>query len=140
MIDDLFILMQWENYGHLFISLIISTLVIGITVYKVYFKEKIIEGNIFKKIGRAISGAAKSATKALDPTKFINSAITSVSDFFKDLFHAYVLEKMFSRYGGHQLYVVTCIHQFADKLRDFICCRRTTGTQQYVSFSIRGIK
>lgn len=86
MIEDLLILMQWGNYGHLFLILVISSLVIGITIYKVYFKERIIEGGLFKKIGRAISGAARSATKALDPTKFINDAIKKVGDFFKDLF------------------------------------------------------
>ena len=86
MIEDLLILMQWGNYGHLFLVLIISSLVIGITIYKVYFKEKIIEGGLFKKIGRAIRGGARSVAKSLDPTKFINDAIKKVGDFFKGLF------------------------------------------------------
>ena len=93
MIEDLLIFMQWGNYGHLFLALIISALVIGITVYKVYFKEKIIEGNWFRRaarsVSRAVSGAVSAVggvVKSLDPTKFINSAIKSVSDFFKDLF------------------------------------------------------
>jgi hypothetical protein len=110
MIEHLLLLIQWENYGHLLLILLISVLVVSITVYEVYFKEKIIEGNILRNLtrrftraaNRAADAAANAAKKAANAAKkaakkaaevalkalkkAVNDTISKVGDLFEQLF------------------------------------------------------
>lgn len=69
-----------SSFYFLFVICIIA---ICLTIYKVYFKETIIEGNWFKRTFKK----AKKTIRQIDPTKIIKDSINKVSNFFKTIFH-----------------------------------------------------